>query len=149
MTPVSAVRSRNMARIKAKNTKPEVSLRKALHGLGFRFRLHNRSLPGTPDIVLTKWRAVIFVNGCFWHGHDCKDFRWPKTRNEFWRNKIGTNVARDRANVISLLHLGWRVAVVWECSFKREKSATPVASALSVWLKSDVDFIALRENFDV
>ena len=111
-------RSEMMAGIRGKNTKPEIIVRKMLHAMGYRFRLHRKDLPGKPDIVLPKYRAAIFVNGCFWHGHDCHLFKWPKTREAFWREKIVGNVARDQKKTQRLLDNGWRVAVIWECSLK-------------------------------
>ncbi|MDK9558021.1 DNA mismatch endonuclease Vsr [Marinobacter sp. M216] len=112
-------RSRNMAAIKGKNTKPEVWLRKELFKRGFRYRLHRKDLPGKPDIVLPKYRAVIFVHGCFWHGHlGCPLFRIPSTRSEFWKEKISSNRHRDSRNVARLHELGWRVLELWECSIK-------------------------------
>ena len=113
-----------MAGIKAKNTKPEMIVRRGLHGMGFRFRLHDSKLPGKPDLVLPKYHAVIFVNGCFWHGHDCEFFKWPKTREEFWREKIGRNRALDLANAERLAFKGWRNLTIWECALRRSKGAT-------------------------
>ena len=110
-----ATRSRMMSGIRGKNTKPELLVRKALHAQGFRFRLHDKNLPGKPDIVLKKHRTVIFVHGCFWHGHDCKHFKWPKTRPEFWREKIEGNKTRDLKHQQELKELGWNVKVIWEC----------------------------------
>ena len=104
-----------MSGIKGKNTKPEILVRKALHKAGYRFRLHDKKLPGKPDIVLPKYRTVILVHGCFWHGHDCKYFKWPKTRPEFWRKKIEGNKARDARHVAKLENDGWVVKVIWEC----------------------------------
>jgi len=112
------VRSRMMSGIRGKNTKPEIVLRKALHARGFRYRIHDRTLPGRPDIVLPKWKAVILVQGCFWHGHDCSLFRMPSTRQEFWCEKIEGNRARDARNREQLVDLGWRVLEVWECAMK-------------------------------
>lgn len=114
-----ATRSRNMAAIKGKNTKPEVLLRKSLFSRGFRFRIHRKDLPGKPDIVLPKYRATIFVQGCFWHGHTgCPMFRLPATRRKFWENKITANKDRDLRNIAALREMGWRVLEVWECAFK-------------------------------
>lgn len=112
-----ATRSRMMSGIRGKNTKPELLIRKALHARGFRYRLHC-DLPGKPDICLPKHRAVIFVHGCFWHGHDCHLFKWPGTRPEFWRAKIGRNREVDAAAEAALLAAGWRVGTVWECALK-------------------------------
>lgn len=112
-----ATRSRMMSGIRGKNTKPELMIRKALHARGFRYRLHC-DLPGKPDICLPKHRAVIFVHGCFWHGHDCHLFKWPKTRPEFWATKIGRNRQVDAASTAVLLATGWRVGTIWECALK-------------------------------
>ena len=113
-----AVRSRMMAGIRGRNTKPEMILRQGLHCKGFRFRLHARNLPGKPDLVFPRYRAVIFANGCFWHGHDCDLFKWPSTRGKFWKEKITRNRERDSRVKASLLAAGWRVLTVWECSLK-------------------------------
>ncbi|WP_285827655.1 very short patch repair endonuclease [Bacteroides acidifaciens] len=112
-------RSRNMAAIKGKDTKPEMIVRKYLFSRGLRFRVQVRKLPGNPDIVLPKYKTVIFVNGCFWHGHEgCRYFRLPKSNIEFWEEKIERNVARDVRNEAELKALGWRVVRVWECEIK-------------------------------
>lgn len=104
-----------MSRVKNRNTRPEVLVRSLLHRLGFRFRLHRSDLPGTPDIVLPKYRTVVFVNGCYWHGHACSRGKLPDTNREFWRKKIDKNKARDAENRASLERLGWHVIVVWSC----------------------------------
>lgn len=115
-------RSYNMSKITGKDTKPEEIVRKYLFSRGFRYRKNDRKLPGTPDLVLPKYRTVIFVNGCFWHGHKgCKYFVWPKSNAEFWRKKIETNIARDRRNEIQLKNMGWNVLVVWECELRSAK----------------------------
>lgn len=114
--PVSDARRRNMAAVRAQDTKPELIVRRHLHAAGFRFRLHRRDILGHPDIVLPKFRAVVFVHGCFWHGHDCRYFRWPATRSEFWRKKIGANAARDEMVRRELTDDGWRVFSIWECT---------------------------------
>lgn len=124
-----AVRSRMMAEIKAKNTKPEMIVRRGLHAMGLRFRLHDRKLPGKPDLVFPKYRVVAFVNGCFWHGHECAQFKWPTTREEFWRDKIVTTRARDIAAVTALAGLGWNVVVAWECELRASKEGTEIALA--------------------
>lgn len=111
-------RSALMARIRGKNTKPEVLVRSALHGAGFRFRIHSRALPGRPDIVLPRHRVAIFVHGCFWHRHGCTLSSMPASRRRFWRDKFERNVARDARNARALRKLGWRVYTVWECSLR-------------------------------
>lgn len=116
-------RSYNMSQIKGKNTKPEEKERKYLFSQGFRFRKNDKRLPGTPDIVLPRYRTVIFVNGCFWHGHSgCKYFVWPKSNADFWKSKIEKNMIRDRIKDEELYALGWRVIVVWECELKSERA---------------------------
>jgi DNA mismatch endonuclease (patch repair protein) len=131
------IRSRMMSGIRGKNTKPEIFLRRALHGAGFRFRLH-AALPGRPDIVLAKWRAVLFAHGCFWHGHQCRLFKWPQTRTAFWRKKISDNISRDESNIAALLASGWRVGVVWECAIRGPGRFNPdeITARCSRWLKS-------------
>ena len=132
-----ATRSRMMSGIRGKNTKPELLIRKALHARGFRYRLHC-DLPGKPDICLPKHRAVVFVHGCFWHGHDCHLFKWPSTRPEFWRAKIERNRAVDAAAEKALEEAGWRVAVVWECALKGRlrRPLDQVADKLDLWVRS-------------
>ena len=116
-------RSYNMSCIKGKNTKPEEIVRKYLFSKGFRYRKNDKRLPGTPDIVLPKYKTVIFVNGCFWHGHEgCRYFVVPKTNTKFWVNKIETNKQRDCRKINDLQALGWRVITVWECELKRKVS---------------------------
>lgn len=115
-------RSYNMSCIKGENTKPEEIVRKYLFSHGFRYRKNDKKLPGTPDIVLPKYNTVIFVNGCFWHGHEgCRCFVIPKTNTEFWVNKIETNRQRDIRNTNDLQALGWKVIIVWECQLKKDK----------------------------
>jgi DNA mismatch endonuclease (patch repair protein) len=111
-----------MSRIRGSNTKPEILVRKALHARGFRYRLGSTRLPGRPDIVLPKHRTVVFVHGCFWHGHDCPLYRLPKTRPEFWEQKISTNRARDQRVIDQLTELGWKSLVIWECSLRGVKN---------------------------
>ncbi len=140
-----ATRSRMMSGIRGKNTQPELLIRKALHARGFRYRLHC-GLPGKPDICLPKHRAVIFVHGCFWHGHDCHLFKWPKTRPEFWRAKIGRNREVDVAAEGRLIDMGWRVAVVWECALKGT-GRWPVAKVIDdcqTWLLSSASRLDIR-----
>ena len=115
------VRSYNMSKIRNKNTKPEILVRHFLHSQGYRFRLHDRKLPGKPDIILPKYRTVILIQGCFWHGHEgCKYFVVPKTRTEWWLSKINSNKARDEKNILALKELGWNVIQIWECELKKE-----------------------------
>ena len=135
----AATRSRMMAGIKGKNTKPELVVRHGLHALGFRYLLHDRRLPGKPDMVLPRWHAAVFVHGCFWHGHDCPLFRWPGTRQDFWRQKIGRNQERDAEVEAALDRAGWRVLKIWECSMKGTgrigvEAVLPLAAG---WLRSD------------
>jgi len=111
-------RSFNMSRIRGRDTKPELLLRRGLHALGFRFRLHRKDLPGRPDLVFPARRAVIFAHGCFWHGHDCPMCRLPATRTSFWQSKIYGNRDRDRRATGALAAAGWRVLVVWECALR-------------------------------
>ena len=112
-------RSYNMSRIRSKDTKPEILVRKFLHKNGFRYRLHVKDLSGKPDIVLPKYKTVIFIHGCFWHGHEgCKKASLPKTRTEWWTDKIQKNAANDQNVEITLLDLGWRVIKIWECELK-------------------------------
>lgn len=108
-----------MSHVKSKNTVPEVRLRSILHRNGFRFRLNRKDLPGKPDIVLPKYKAVIFVHGCFWHGHECKRGQRPQTNVEFWNGKIDKTIERDKQDIMELKELGWRVMVVWECELKK------------------------------
>lgn len=126
-----------MSGIRGKNTRPELLIRKALHARGLRYRLHC-DLPGKPDICLPKHRAVIFVHGCFWHGHGCHLFKWPKTRPDFWRAKIGRNGEVDRVAEEGLIALGWRVAIVWECALKgsRRRPMAKVIDDCQTWLLS-------------
>lgn len=113
-------RSYNMSRIRSTNTKPEVLLRKKLFAEGFRYRINDKKLPGKPDVVLKKYNTVIFVHGCFWHGHSaCKYFVLPKTRTDFWLNKINGNIERDLKHEQALIHLGWKVITVWGCELKK------------------------------
>lgn len=119
------VRSYNMSRIKGKNTKPEILVRKFLFSKGFRYRLHSKLLPGKPDIILPKYKTVIFVHGCFWHGHkNCKYFVIPKTRTDWWLNKINGNIANDEKKRSALEKSGWRVINIWECELKSNKEQT-------------------------
>jgi DNA mismatch endonuclease (patch repair protein) len=143
-----AKRSEMMAVIKGKNTKPEILIRKLLHGKGFRFRLHNASLPGRPDIVLAKYKTAIFVQGSFWHGHkNCSIFRLPKSKTEFWRDKIGENVLRDERSKNELVRQGWKVFYVWECAVKGRGRLTEEQLKLTICegvRSGDINFTEVR-----
>lgn len=129
-----AVRSRMMSGIRGKDTKPELMVRRYLHAQGYRFRLHDRTLEGRPDLVLKKWQSVIFVHGCFWHRHPgCRYATTPATRPEFWGNKFEANQVRDERSQHALVNQGWRVAVVWECALKSGR-AEQTLGELADWL---------------
>ena len=131
----SQTRSRMMAGIRGKDTKPELALRRALHAAGLRYRLHVAGLPGRPDIVLPRFRAVIFVHGCFWHRHPgCRHATTPSTRVDFWSAKFAANTARDAATRHALSQAGWRVATVWECALRSERDVIAAADAVMEWL---------------
>ena len=116
----STQRSEQMSRVRGRDTKPEWIVRKMVHAMGFRYRLHVAGLPGTPDIVFRGKHKIIFVHGCFWHRHGkCKNTRWPKSRLEFWKPKLEANKARDAANNRALRRLGWEVLIIWECQLKK------------------------------
>ena len=121
-----------MAAIRGRNTKPEMTMRSLLHRAGFRFRLHSSALPGKPDMVLPRYRAAIFVHGCFWHQHGCTNSVMPKTRRLFWKTKLDSNCERDQRNARALRRLGWRVITVWECRVRGDahREATRVAKLL-------------------
>lgn len=116
-----STRSYNMSKIKGKDTKPEVIVRKYLFSNGFRYRKNDKRLAGCPDIVLPKYKTVVFINGCFWHKHDCKYFKWPKTNESFWHDKIMNNIKRDEVKRDILIKDGWNVIVVWECELKTKE----------------------------
>lgn len=144
----AAIRSRMMAGIRSTNTKPEILLRRGLHRVGFRFRLHDRTLPGTPDIVFPRFRAVLFANGCFWHGHDCHLFKLPATRIEFWQAKIERNKELDELAFSSLCNSAWRVGTVWECALKG-RTRIPLDETVALcadWLRSDQQQLEIRGN---
>lgn len=136
VTPV--VRSKIMASVGQKNTGAELLLRKALHRRGLRYKLHDRSLPGSPDLVLPRFKAVIFVHGCYWHSHGCYRSTIPKTRKAFWTSKFEANRVRDARTRAELLSLGWRVLTVWECTLngKLAKPVDPLVKCVETWLKS-------------
>jgi DNA mismatch endonuclease, patch repair protein len=125
-----ATRSRNMAAVRSKNTKPEITVRRALFREGLRFRLHARELPGRPDLVLPRHRSVVFVHGCFFHAHTCRFFKWPSSNAAFWRTKIEGNRARDHKNASQLKKMGWRVFTVWECHVGDEPALRRLAAAI-------------------
>jgi len=133
------VRSRMMAGIRGKDTKPELAIRKGLFARGFRYRLHDSRLPGKPDLVLPRYHAVLFVNGCFWHGHDCPLFKKPATNTEFWHRKIEKNRENDKKNSMALSGSGWRVLTIWECAFRKPgtKSIEQVVDMAANWLLSE------------
>ena len=134
-----SVRSRNMAAIRGTNTKPEMVLRRLLHGSGLRYRLHAKDLPGKPDIVFPRKKVAVFINGCFWHRHSgCYWCTTPASNSEFWNAKFSENVKRDQRCVSELLELGWRVATVWECALKGEEAMQSVTS-LQEWLVTGND----------
>lgn len=144
----AATRSRMMAGIRGTNTKPELVVRRGLHRLGFRYGLHCRDVPGKPDLVFRSRRAVIFVHGCFWHGHDCKYFRLPGTRLEFWRKKIEQNQARDLVVTQQLKASGWRQLVIWECAVRGQSDAeiSKVIRQIASWLRSSDKFLDLPQG---
>lgn len=119
------VRSYNMSRIKSKDSRPEILVRRFLHALGYRFRLHKKNLDGKPDIVLKKHNTIVFIHGCFWHGHKgCKNFVIPKTRTQWWLNKINRNREKDQESVKALRRNGWNIIIIWECELKKDKRDT-------------------------
>ncbi|WP_310621273.1 very short patch repair endonuclease [Flexibacterium corallicola] len=129
-------RSELMSRIGSRDTAPELVVRRSLHAIGYRYRLHVRTLPGTPDVVLPRYKAVIFVHGCFWHCHPgCRHFRLPKSNRGFWKEKLNRNVERDREQVAQLRRMGWRVLTVWECA-TRENPIEKLVDNISQWLHS-------------
>lgn len=132
-------RSRIMSKVRGKDTKPEMLIRKGLHARGFRYRLHCPEILGKPDLVLKRYRAVIFVHGCFWHGHDCHLFKIPATRPEFWRAKINRNRERDTKVSLSVLESGWRQLVVWECALKgrRRIDFETLMTRIGEWITGD------------
>ncbi len=140
------VRSRMMSGIRGKNTKPEMVLRKGLHAMGFRFRLHDKYLPGKPDLVFPGRKAVLFAHGCFWHGHNCHLFRWPSSREEFWLAKIRRNQEIDASATAQLEAIGWRVGIVWECALKG-RARLPLEDVLAqcaFWLRMGSGRLVIR-----
>lgn len=143
----AATRSRMMSGIRGVDTKPEWVVRSGLHRLGLRYRLHDRRMPGRPDLVFPKHGVALFVHGCFWHGHDCRYFKWPSTRPEFWRRKIAENRARDRRQFDQLHAAGWRVLVVWECAVRAaRRDPEKLCRQLARWIRSGRgDVMEVRE----
>ena len=135
-----------MAGIKGKDTRPEMIIRQALFREGFRYRLHDKKLPGKPDLFLRKYNAVILINGCFWHGHSCYLFKWPKSRPEFWRDKINGNKIRDTRNIAALANSGWRILTIWECALKgkHRRSLDDIISGANRFLLSDDPFLTIE-----
>jgi len=133
-----------MSKIKGSNTKPEIIVRKFLYSNGFRFRRNVKQLPGTPDIFIPKCNVIIFINGCFWHGHEnCKYFKLPKTRTEFWTNKIQRNVTRDKESIEKLQKLGWTVIILWECQLKPKKQKATWNALLDILYKNLLDKVRI------
>nr|WP_018858505.1 DNA mismatch endonuclease Vsr [Rhizobium sp. 42MFCr.1] len=141
-------RSRMMSGIRGVNTKPELVIRKALHRQGFRFRLHAHDVPGRPDLLLPKYRAAIFVHGCFWHGHDCSLFRVPGTRTEFWQAKIDRNRNRDAEVAVQLADQGWRQLSIWECAFRGpgQIGLDETIARTVQWIRSDFTSLEIRSE---
>lgn len=139
-------RSRMMAGIGPKNTKPELIIRKGLHSKGFRYKLHVSKLPGKPDLVFPKFRAAVFVHGCFWHGHGCRLFKWPSTRQEFWHTKINRNRQKDIKTRAALFSAGWRIGIIWECAVKG-KTRLPLdelTRQIGEWLQGTSIYTEIR-----
>jgi DNA mismatch endonuclease (patch repair protein) len=135
-----------MAAVKSSNTRPELLIRRSLHAAGLRYRLHSKHLPGKPDLVFPRYNVALFVNGCFWHRHSCHLFKWPATRQDFWRKKIDRNVVTDQKAVEALLATGWRVAIVWECALKgrTRPDFTETMQQLIAWIHSGKRTITIR-----
>ncbi len=145
----SSTRSRMMAGIKGKDTKPEIEIRKRLFAHGFRYRLHDTKLPGKPDLILPSYNAIIFINGCFWHAHDCELFKWPSSRKRFWKKKLTRNRGKDIENNEALKELGWRILTIWECSFRgagknRKKEIDIIIKKAEKWLNSKNKFREIK-----
>ncbi|MCP9750451.1 very short patch repair endonuclease [Ferruginibacter sp. HRS2-29] len=137
-------RSEVMGKIRAKHTKPEMIVRKYLFSQGFRYRLHQKNLPGSPDIVLKRYNTAVIINGCFWHGHDaCDTFKMPKTRVEFWNAKINRNRERDSNDFLRLKKLGWKVITVWECELKKNEKDKTLEN-----LKENIIHIDVKKNME-
>jgi len=139
-------RSQMMSGIRSMNTRPELIVRRALHKKGFRFRLHPSGLPGKPDIVLPKYKAVVFTHGCFWHGHDCALFKMPSTNRTFWKNKIDRNILNDKRVLNLLKEKGYRILIVWECALKGRGKISPekLENDMLAWFGSKKSFNQIR-----
>ncbi|MCU0402490.1 MAG: DNA mismatch endonuclease Vsr [Algoriphagus sp.] len=139
-------RSEMMSGIRSKNTKPEILIRSELFRQGFRYRIHDRKLPGKPDLVLRKFQAVLFIHGCFWHRHNCHLFKWPSSRVEFWKAKINRNVQLDGMAIAKLQDIGWRTGIVWECALKgKTKLLLPeMISNIEKWLLSENKYLEIK-----
>jgi len=136
-------RSEMMSRIGSRNTKPEMVVRQGLHALGFRYRLHAKNLPGSPDIVLPKYKSAIFIHGCFWHAHEgCQNFRVPKSNTEFWKEKLARNIERDARQIKELEDAGWRVLVVRECA-TRNLSTKKLVETIAAWLHHEMQIVQI------
>jgi DNA mismatch endonuclease (patch repair protein) len=133
-----------MSKVGQKNTGPEMILRKNLHADGLRFRLHDKKLPGSPDLVFPRYKAAVFVHGCFWHRHGCKATTSPSSRMDFWTAKFLANIERDKNNRIKLFEMGWRVLIVWECTLKEKNSnITNISSKIKNWLLSNDQYLEI------
>lgn len=138
------VRSRMMAGIRGKDTAPELLIRRALFARGLRYKLHDKKLPGKPDLVFPRYGAVVFVHGCFWHAHDCSLFRLPGTRTEWWREKLARNQANDSRHMAALREAGWRVATVWECAVKKRDRIDSIADQLAEFVRGKTTLLEIR-----
>ncbi|NLV67507.1 MAG: DNA mismatch endonuclease Vsr [Spirochaetes bacterium] len=142
-------RSRMMRGIGSRNTKPELLIRKRLFGMGFRYRVNDRKIFGSPDIVFPKYHAVVFIHGCFWHGHDCEIFKLPGTRTEFWKEKIEVNRERDAKVLNQLRAEGWRICIVWECAVKGKAQLQRVditVSKIAEWVRSEYVWMEIERD---
>lgn len=140
-------RSELMSKIRGRDTKPEIFIRNIIYSAGFRYRLHAKGIPGRPDIVLRRWKTLIFVNGCFWHGHDCHGTRRPKSNRKFWNAKIKRNIERDTDNLAECRRLGWRVLVVWECALRGKSrwAEERLARQMSAWIERDAKHVSIKQ----
>ena len=139
-----SVRSRMMAGIRGKDTAPELLIRRALFARGLRYKLHDKTLPGKPDLVFPRFHAALFVHGCFWHAHDCSLFRLPGTRTEWWREKLERNKANDTRHMAALSESGWRVATVWECALRKRDRIDSVADQLAEFVRGQATVLEIR-----